>query len=300
MPAPPSNYLNKGPRGSVSAEAYGDYNKKSSSFTPPVYAKNKDTEQRLKVAISKSFLFSNLDDQGRELVIGAFRQHIKHLGDVVIRQGDDNARELFMLEKGTLHVYKKMNSSEPGDGKQVFEYNSAGDVFGELALLYNCPRSATIKASTDCVLWSIDRETFNFLVKDAASRKRNLYEGFLQSVEIFGSLNTFEIGQVADALQAKNFQRGQKIIKQGDVGNEFYILEDGKASAVKNGKVVKAYGPRDYFGELALIREQPRQADVIVDSATAKVLCIDRKCFRRLLGPLDQLLETRAAQYTKG
>lgn len=59
-----------------------------------------------------------------------------------------------------------------------------GEAFGELALLYNAPRAATIKAKTDCVLFSLDRETFNNIVKDAARKKREKYEAALGKVEI--------------------------------------------------------------------------------------------------------------------
>jgi len=53
-----------------------------------------------------------------------------------------------------------------------------GDAFGELALLYNCPRAATITAKGDAELWSLDRKTFNHIVKDAAAQKREKYEEF--------------------------------------------------------------------------------------------------------------------------
>ena len=54
-----------------------------------------------------------------------------------------------------------------------------GDAFGELALLYNAPRAASITADSNCSLWCLDRDTFNHIVKDASSKKREKYEQFL-------------------------------------------------------------------------------------------------------------------------
>ena len=51
------------------------------------------------------------------------------------------------------------------------DYKS-GDAFGELALLYNAPRAATIKTDSECILYSLDRQTFNHIVKDASMKKR--------------------------------------------------------------------------------------------------------------------------------
>jgi len=61
-----------------------------------------------------------------------------------------------------------------------------------LALLYNAPRAATISANQACVLWRLDRETFNNIVKDAASRKREKYELFLSIVPIFSTMEPYE------------------------------------------------------------------------------------------------------------
>jgi cAMP-dependent protein kinase regulator len=51
-----------------------------------------------------------------------------------------------------------------------------GESFGELSLLYNAPRAATIIADDEAILWSLDRNTFTHIVKDSASKKREKYE----------------------------------------------------------------------------------------------------------------------------
>jgi len=70
----------------------------------------------------------------------------------------------------------------------VKKYES-GENFGELALLYNAPRAATIISDSDSILYGLDRETFNFIVKESAVNKRNKYEDFLNSVEILSSIH---------------------------------------------------------------------------------------------------------------
>ena len=72
---------------------------------------------------------------------------------------------MFVVETGTLTCTKNIKgNSEPLFLKKYVQ----GDAFGELALLYNAPRAANITADTECVLWSLDRETFNYIVKDAS------------------------------------------------------------------------------------------------------------------------------------
>jgi cAMP-dependent protein kinase regulator len=99
--------------------------------------------------------------------------------------------------------------------------------------LYNSPRAATVKARTNCILWLLDRETFNHIVKDAAQRKRDKYEDFLKSVEILSTVEPYELTQISDALKSATFNTGDYIIKEGEMGDVFYIIEEGHAVATK-------------------------------------------------------------------
>lgn len=98
---------------------------------------------------------------------------------VVIQQGDDGDA-LYIVDQGTLDCCKEKAGQEAAHLKTY----EPGESFGELALLYNAPRAATILANEDCVLFSLDRATFNHIVKDAAVQKRDRYDQFLSQVEL--------------------------------------------------------------------------------------------------------------------
>jgi len=275
-------------RASVSAEAYGEWNTKK-AFVAPVIAKTDEQKERLRDCLSKSFLFSTLDDQDLTIVIGAMKEETAEPQKRVISQGDQGDF-LFVIESGRLDCIIKVDGNE-----KVVKTCEAGDVFGELALLYNCPRAASVDAQEKCVLWQLDRDTFNSIVKEAAQKKRQRYETFLAKVPLLASMDAYERSQLSDALKAETFADGIAIVKQGESGNKFYIIEDGSAVAQKDGTEVMAYNAGDYFGELALIRNQPRAASVIA-RGNAKLLSIDSRSFKRLLNVSD-LLE-RSTKYT--
>jgi cAMP-dependent protein kinase regulator len=79
-------------------------------------------------------------------------------------------------------------STEPGgESKHVHTYDSSGS-FGELALLYNMPRAATIQAATEGSLWGMDRQTFRRILLKSAFKKRKMYESLLESVPMLKAL----------------------------------------------------------------------------------------------------------------
>lgn len=92
-------------------------------------------------------------------------------------------------------------------------------------MLYNAPRAATITADTECVLWVLDRETFNHIVKDASRNRREKYESFLAKVKILDSMETYERSVLSDAFVEEYFKAGDYVIRQGDEGNKFYLVE---------------------------------------------------------------------------
>ncbi len=116
---------------------------------------------------------------------------------------------MYVVESGILSCTKVFK----GAVSPTFLKNyQPGEGFGELALLYNTPRAATIFAKTDSVVWRLDRDTFNHIVKDAASKKRAKYESFLSSVNILSTMDPYERLQIADALKQETFNKDDFII----------------------------------------------------------------------------------------
>lgn len=178
-----------------------------------------------------------------------------------------------------------------GLGKQVATIQSGGS-FGELALMYNAPRAATVvSAEGGCTLWALDRVTFRRILMDSTFQRRRLYEEFLEGVPLLSTLSVYERSKVADALETQKYAPGTTIIKEGDAGEAFYLLESGEAEAFKSGteQPVKSYSKGDYFGELALLNDAPRAASVI-SKTEVKVATLGKDGFQRLLGPVESIM----------
>lgn len=138
-----------------------------------------------------------------------------------------------------------------------------GMSFGELALLYNTPRAASIIANEQSTVYSLDRECFNNIVKDATIKRRENYDKFLSNVEILQDLDAYERSKICDVLEPSTYKKGDMIIQEGDTGHTFFFIESGTAFATKNNASgsqdrVFEYKANDYFGELALLKDIPR------------------------------------------
>merc|ERR1712037_296347 len=87
--------------------------------------------------------------------------------------------------------------------------------------------------------------------KEAAQKKRQKYDDFLSKVSLLQSMEPYERSQLADALRPETFADSSSIVKEGEDGAKFYVLEEGAAVAEKNGQQVMTYGVGDYFGKAA-------------------------------------------------
>lgn len=109
-------------------------------------------------------------------------------------------------------------------------------------------------------------------MKDAAAKKRERYEEFLTQVKLLKEMDSYERSKLADAFKELHFKTGEFVIKEGEEGNVFYFIQHGEAVATKTIEAGKApvevmqYTAGDYFGERALIKNEPRAANVMAST----------------------------------
>lgn len=217
---------NRGPRGSVSAGSY----KQETDFKAPFIQKSTEDEKAIRDKLNMAFMFSALDEKEKDQVIGACAQRKAVAKEAVITEGEEGDC-LYIVGSGTLACTKIFAGNTEPTSLKTYQ---PGEAFGELALLYNAPRAATITANEDCILWKLDRDTFNYIVKDASRKKRQKYEELLEKVELLSTMETYERQALADAFSEHTFKKGDYIITEGEDGKDLFFLQEGEAAAMKN------------------------------------------------------------------
>uniref|UniRef100_A0A3P9NMU3 Protein kinase, cAMP-dependent, regulatory, type I, beta n=7 Tax=Clupeocephala TaxID=186625 RepID=A0A3P9NMU3_POERE len=289
---PPPNPVVKARRrrGGVSAEVYTEED--AVSYVRKVIPKDYKTMTALAKAISKNVLFAHLDDNERSDIFDAMFPVTHIAGETVIQQGDEGDN-FYVIDQGEVDVYVNC---------ELVTNIGEGGSFGELALIYGTPRAATVKAKTDLKLWGIDRDSYRRILMGSTLRKRKMYEEFLSKVSILESLDKWERLTVADALEPVQFEDGEKIVVQGEPGDDFFIITEGIASVLQRRSDNEEYvevgrlGPSDYFGEIALLLNRPRAATVVA-RGPLKCVKLDRPRFERVLGPCSEILKRNIQRY---
>lgn len=287
-------------RGSVSSESIDPDKLKQQIAHITIVPKDPEVAQNLYQVVSRSAMLKRmLDIEERALIVKAFQGPIvKHTGENIIVQGEEG--DLFyLIDKGTVDVF--LRKGPDGEDEKVHTYHD-GDTFGQLALMYNAPRAATCRAVGDVKLWTLDRHAFKVIIAGAALRKRERFMAFLQRVPILSSLNELEMMTLADSMTEEKFDHGMVICREGEPGDEFYIVSEGTAECYQRTeggeKLVAILSSGQYFGEIALMTSKPRQATV-KSNGTLKLLIMDRSTFVRVLGPVNDILKRNMENYKK-
>jgi len=88
---------------------------------------------------------------------------------------------------------------------------------------------------------------------------------FLRPIDLFKALTPQQLTDVAEHMQKRHFAAGETIIREGEPGEEFFLISDGEVEVIRADHEVARLGPGDFFGEVALISGEPRNATVVAE-----------------------------------
>lgn len=229
---------------------------------------------------------------------GALHEEAVSPGTEIVRQGEAGD-QFYIVESGSFEV---LVNGEP------VAVLGPGDYFGERALLQQAPRAATVVATSASELFWMDQQAFHAsLAADvavgAALAVRVAYRTSVAEMTLFGDLTPSELDALLARMDPITVEAGAEIIRQGDLGERFYVIYDGRVEVVRDGQPLATLERGEAFGEIALLLDVPRTATVRAVERT-ELLALEAADFRDLLagycqqeGALRELSSRRLQQH---
>jgi CRP-like cAMP-binding protein len=249
--------------------------KKLMQMRQVTHAKLPADSKLIRDLLAKCPLFSELTNKDLLLIPPMFKPENFVKGDAIL-DANETSDKLYIVKQGTLS-FPPTKTSPPGS------------IFNAQNLLHPTPNPTPITClSPSCALFTLSRQTYLHILQKLNHAKRQKFITLLSSVKIIGSLTITEKLALSDSIKIEKFNSGDLIFQQNSEANNFYILLSGTCIAVRDeegGKqrIVKEYGPGDYFGEAALISNFLRRASVIAE-VEVEVYCVGREVFERVVG----------------
>lgn len=252
-------------------------------------------EVQIESLVQKIDLLSSLNRVQLRVLGNLFRYVTVAEGDVVIKEGDLGS-EMYVVVQGSLAVFVE---SSTGSVQLSIEDMMNGDYFGEIALIMNLPRTATVKATSRSLLLCLNKRDFTSFIDFQPGVKQRLSETVKQriamqfkrfKVPFFAAVPDERFHELAELADLIEFAEGERVFEEGDVGHFFYLVVLGSltVSQKQEEAVVQLsqIGPGQYFGEMALLLNVPRLATVTANQRVV-ALTFSKQSFTRFFANND-------------
>lgn len=234
-------------------------------------------------------LFSELPPEAFGRVLRALELRRVRPGEAVVRQGEEGA-SFFVLARGRVRIDRV---GPDGRGTELARL-SEGALFGEMALVFAQPRTATVTAIGDADLLEFDRDALEAAAREVSTiadalirfTRERLVQNLLATSPLFRPLDKDQRVELARRFVAHDVPAGLDIVREGQHGEGLYVLLTGEADVSKRDggdKVLLAtLHAGEVFGEIALVQDVPATATVTA-ATNASVLFLPRETFQRLV-----------------
>ena len=209
--------------------------------------------EEISKSLSGHFLFNSISEENLKSVIDKIKLYILGPKEIVFTQGSP-AQNFYIIASGRVEVIV--------NGKTK-KFAGKGEQFGELALLHDSLRTATISTIDKTSLWALSREGFQDAIQSICNKKYSENKQFIESIPIFNSFNNNQKEILLSMIVTHEFNDGNKIVVEGDPGNLLYIIKTGSVLCTKGSQEIRKLWPGEFFGEQALLYNTQRTATVI-------------------------------------
>lgn len=238
-------------------------------------------------------VFSDLPAEEFARLLSAFTLRRVRAGAELIAEGEPG-RSLFVLARGRVRVSKH----SPGGEKTHLATLHEGAVLGEMALLGDAPRTASVVADTDCDLLELHREAAELTtpLREALERfaQQRLVNNLLLTAPLFRPLDASQRADLMRRFQPLEADPGSSLIRQGEPGTGLFLVMHGAVEVRRQqdggALTLASLQPGDVFGEISLLQEQPTNASVVATQPTT-VLFLARDYFQRLMAGVPEIRE---------
>lgn len=234
-------------------------------------------------------LFSELPAEAFGPVLRAIELRRERPGEVVVQQGA-MGQSFYVLARGRVRV----DRTGPDGRAHELARLSDGSLFGEMALVFAQPRTATVSAITDADLLEFDRDALEAAAREVSTiavalekfTRERLVQNLLGTSPLFKPLDRDQRVDLARRFVAHDVPAGFDIVTEGAPGQGLYVLLTGEVDVSKrdgNDKVLLAtLHAGEVFGEIALLSSGPTTATVTA-ATNANVLFLQREIFQKLV-----------------
>jgi CRP-like cAMP-binding protein len=275
-------------RYAASNTKFGAYNKRIiGSYEVKCTPKSQGHRDILMNVVRNDELFLPAIERNQtELLVSAFEvitaSPNSHLVDL-----HASATEFFVVLEG----YVELSTSHHGE-KSTTRLIS-GEYFGDEALMWHTTWTLSAVAGPQCVIAKMSRTCYQTIVVEKGMKERERRISCLHKVIMFETFNDELIAKIEEVLHLRVYHPGDVIVREGQLGHHFFILESGECQIFKGsqdftGEPIAVLGMGALFGERALLDQVPRSASVIAKT-DVELLVLSRGKFERLLGPMQNL-----------
>lgn len=202
-------------------------------------------------ATAGNTLFIGVGPEQQRTIFMAMRSQEVKAGETIINQGEQGDM-YYVIESGEYEVFLKAKGDTP-----IHRYADNG-AFGELALLYKCPRASTVRCAVGGFLWTLDRRTFRHVLMAANRNEADQTSRFLKAVEILSPLNDAERSLLASVLEEVTFEDGEILWEIGDDANWLCLIKEGSAVSTAEYREPLNCGVGMFFGTQVSARGRER------------------------------------------